>query len=95
MPSNSTECVKRMNFIGKDTGRVVGVFRPKKWGRVGQITPPQNNPNVQRDLSENVRVAFEGSIAEDSIWNRYCGWPVSDGFCNPRRRPTPYMYFNC
>lgn len=76
-------------------GRIVGVFRPEKWGRVGQITPPRNNPDVQNDLAQGVRVAFEGSIAEDEVWDKYCGWPVGEDFCNGRRHPRPYEYFNC
>ncbi len=76
-------------------GRIVGVFRPTKWGRVGKITPPKNNPNVKNDLAEGVRVAFEGAIADDATWAKYVGRSVSETFCNGRKHRMPYEYFNC
>lgn len=79
--------------LGK--GRIVGVFLPSKWGRVGQITPPKNNPDVKNDLAEGVRVAFEGDVADDATWAKYVGWPVPESFCNGRNHPTPFTYFNC
>lgn len=79
-------------------GSVVSAYEISKCDLVGNVLRPVtrlNDPEVANDLSENERVAFEGTPVSGTLQASLLGRTVGEWFLDGHNHPLPFEYFNC